>query len=161
MSGRAGRETGSGGRERLIEVGFSQQQHLLNALSHGICSLEHLPRLFMGINIHDPLVQIKGTYPSLHSPSVPSHPLPSHRICLWLCRHMPNLGPPQASLVSLLVGRRMGFFLLTLVPHISSSTTIPAFTSFLVYWCRLPACSCTSRNRQTFPGSTALQRTTS
>jgi hypothetical protein len=77
----------------------------------------------MGINIHDPLVQIKGTYPSFHSYS-PSHPLPSHRIRLWLCRHMHDLVPPQASLVSLLVGRRMGFFLLTMVPHISS-TIIP------------------------------------
>jgi hypothetical protein len=104
---------------------LSQSSSLSNSTPHTSESPEHLSHLSTGINIHDPFVQIKGTYSSLHSPSLPPHSLPSHRIRLWLCRHMHDLGSPSTSLVSLLVGRRMGLFLVSMVLHILSSTTIP------------------------------------
>ena len=54
-----------------------RKKDLLNAL--GISALSRAPpspRLSMGINIHDPLVQIKGTYPypPLHSSRSPTEP---------------------------------------------------------------------------------------
>jgi hypothetical protein len=66
MGGRAGRETETGTgmrrRERLIEIGLGAAPFKRTGPS---CPLEHLPRLSMGINIHDPLVQIKGTHLSI------------------------------------------------------------------------------------------------
>ena len=85
-----------------------RKKDLLNAL--GISALSRAPpspRLSMGINIHDPLVQIKGAYPyppPFIPPALLLNPLPSHRIRLWFCRHMHDLGPSPPSLVSLLVG---------------------------------------------------------
>ena len=51
----------------LIEIGLGQL-FLLNALDWSSATLS--PVSSMGINIHDPLVQIKGTYPSIISPSL-------------------------------------------------------------------------------------------
>jgi hypothetical protein len=134
ICGRVGRERGSGRRgrrERLIEIGlgggpFKRPGHL--------AALSSTSPVFPWVSTSMILSSRSKvlTYPYVHSPSAPSHPLPSHRVRLWLCRHMHDLGPPQAPLVSLLVGRRMGFFLLTLVPHISSSTTIPRIYILLV-----------------------------
>ena len=59
----------------------------------------------MGINIHDPLVQIKGNLSLLPYNLILSLILPSsHRIRLWLCGHMHDLAPPLPPQVSLLVG---------------------------------------------------------
>ena len=72
----------------------------------------------MGINIHDPLVQIKGTFllysHIVHLTACFSLPC-SYRISLWLCSDMHDLAPPMDPEDTLLVGRRLGLFLSHLV----------------------------------------------
>jgi hypothetical protein len=90
------------GRERLIKIGLGAGPFKRPGLSALSSTSPVSPWVSTSMILSSRSKVL--AYPSARSPGVPSHPRPSHRIRLWLCRHMHDLGPPPASLVSLLVG---------------------------------------------------------